>query len=72
MPVKLPFRPRRDAYPPDLWTKCPGCSEMLFNKQLDKSLRVCPHCGHHFRISARMPGSSSWWTAARSSSATPI
>jgi acetyl-CoA carboxylase carboxyl transferase subunit beta len=53
MPVRLPFRPRRDAYPPDLWTKCPGCREMLFNKQLDKSLRVCPHCGHHFRISAR-------------------
>jgi acetyl-CoA carboxylase carboxyl transferase subunit beta len=53
MPVRLPFRPRRDAYPPDLWTKCPGCAEMLFNKQLDKSLRVCPNCGHHFRISAK-------------------
>jgi acetyl-CoA carboxylase carboxyl transferase subunit beta len=26
---------------------------MLFNKQLDKSLRVCPHCSHHFRIPAR-------------------
>jgi acetyl-CoA carboxylase carboxyl transferase subunit beta len=53
MPVRLPFRPRRDAYPPDLWTKCPACAEMLFNKQLDKTLRVCPHCGHHFRISAK-------------------
>jgi acetyl-CoA carboxylase carboxyl transferase subunit beta len=53
MPIKLPsFRPRRDAYPPDLWTKCPSCSEMLFNKQLDKVLRVCPSCGHHFRLSA--------------------
>jgi len=53
MPVKLPFRPHRDAYPPDLWTKCPGCGEMLFNKQLDKSFRVCPNCSHHFRISAK-------------------
>ena len=53
MPVHLPFRPRRDAYPPDLWTKCPGCAEMLFFKQLDKSLRVCPHCSHHFRIPAK-------------------
>lgn len=53
MPIKLPsFRPRKDAYPPDLWTKCPSCSEMLFNKQLDKSDRVCPTCGHHFRLSA--------------------
>ncbi len=50
MPIKLPFRPRRDAYPADLWTKCPNCSEMLFNKQLDKALRVCTHCGHHFRL----------------------
>jgi acetyl-CoA carboxylase carboxyl transferase subunit beta len=25
---------------------------MLFNKQLDKALRVCPTCGHHFRLSA--------------------
>jgi acetyl-CoA carboxylase carboxyl transferase subunit beta len=54
MPIKLPsFRPRKDAYPPDLWTKCPSCSEMLFNKQLDKADRVCPNCGHHFRLSAQ-------------------
>jgi acetyl-CoA carboxylase carboxyl transferase subunit beta len=26
---------------------------MLFNKQLDKTERVCQHCGHHFRISAK-------------------
>ena len=53
MPIKLPsFRPRRDAYPPDLWTKCPSCSEMLFNKQLEKSDRICPTCDHHFRLSA--------------------
>ncbi|MGH2513592.1 MAG: acetyl-CoA carboxylase, carboxyltransferase subunit beta [Candidatus Limnocylindrales bacterium] len=53
MPIKLPsFRQRRDAYPPDLWTQCPECHEMLFNKQLDKALRVCSNCGHHFRLSA--------------------
>ena len=54
MPIKLPsFRSRRDAYPADLWTKCPSCEEMLFNKALDKSQRVCPTCGHHFRLSAQ-------------------
>ncbi len=53
MPIKLPsFRPRRDTYPPDLWTKCPSCSEMIFNKQLEKNDRICPTCGHHFRLSA--------------------
>ncbi len=54
MPIKLPsFRPRKDVYPPDLWTKCPSCTEMLFNKQLEKSDRVCPTCAHHFRLSAQ-------------------
>jgi acetyl-CoA carboxylase carboxyl transferase subunit beta len=53
MPLKLPsFRQRKDVYPADLWTKCPSCEEQLFNKQLDKTLRVCPNCGHHFRLSA--------------------
>jgi acetyl-CoA carboxylase carboxyl transferase subunit beta len=53
MPIKLPsFRPRRDDYPPDLWTKCPSCGEMLFNKQLEKADRICPNCEHHFRLSA--------------------
>ena len=53
MPIKLPtFRPRRDDYPADLWTKCPSCSQMLFNKQLEKADRICPNCGHHFRLAA--------------------
>ena len=25
---------------------------MLFNKQLEKNERICPTCGHHFRLSA--------------------
>src|SRR4029450_3967080 len=53
MPIKLPsFRARRDVYPPDLWTKCPSCGDMLFNKQLEKADRICPTCEHHFRLSA--------------------
>ena len=53
MPIKLPsFRAHRDVYPADLWTKCGSCETMLFNKQLEKALRVCPTCGHHFRLSA--------------------
>ena len=47
---------RRTATPgsePDLWVRCPGCSELLFKKSLEKSLRVCAACGHHFRVPAR-------------------
>jgi acetyl-CoA carboxylase carboxyl transferase subunit beta len=53
MPIRLPFRPRKDSFPADLWTKCPSCEEMLFNRQLDKVGRVCPNCSHHFRLPAR-------------------
>jgi len=54
MPIKLPsFRPRRDDYPADLWTKCPSCADMLFNKQLEKADRICPNCQHHFRLGAQ-------------------
>ena len=53
MPVKLPqFRSRREAGPEKLWTRCPSCSEQLFNKQLERSAHVCPSCGHHFRLPA--------------------
>jgi acetyl-CoA carboxylase carboxyl transferase subunit beta len=50
VPIRLPFRPRPESSRADLWTSCPGCSEMIYNKQLDKNLRVCPRCGHHFRL----------------------
>ncbi len=50
MPIRLPFRPRPESSRSDLWTSCPGCSELIYNKQLEKSLRVCPRCGHHFRL----------------------
>jgi len=53
MPVKFPgFRSRRDAFPEKLWTRCPSCSEQLFNKALEKTLHVCPSCGHHFRLTS--------------------
>jgi acetyl-CoA carboxylase carboxyl transferase subunit beta len=39
--------------PEGLWVKCDGCRETLYRKELERSLFVCPRCGHHHRISAR-------------------
>ena len=50
MPIKFPFS-RRRAGPSDAWTKCPSCEQQVFNRQLERSQRVCPTCGHHFRMS---------------------
>lgn len=41
-----------DALPDGLWTKCPKCNEILFNKELEKNLRVCGKCSYHFRLNA--------------------
>ena len=47
----LPFAPKREI-PDNLWTKCPGCEEMLFTKEYEENLSVCPRCEHHGRIGA--------------------
>lgn len=38
--------------PENLWDKCPSCEKMIFRKDLEKHLYVCPHCEHHLRINA--------------------
>jgi acetyl-CoA carboxylase carboxyl transferase subunit beta len=38
--------------PEGLWVKCPGCSQIIYNKDLVTNLNVCPKCAHHFRIGA--------------------
>jgi len=37
--------------PAGLWEKCPKCRAMLYVKELERNLRVCPTCQHHFRLS---------------------
>src|ERR1700741_3049390 len=44
---------KKREIPEGLWTKCPKCTTMVFDKELDENLKVCPHCQHHFRIGAR-------------------
>jgi acetyl-CoA carboxylase carboxyl transferase subunit beta len=38
--------------PEGLWVKCPGCAQIIYNKDLAANLNVCPKCAHHFRVSA--------------------
>ena len=38
--------------PEGLWVKCPGCSQLIYNKDLEQNLNVCPKCAHHFRMTA--------------------
>lgn len=39
--------------PEGLWIKCQNCSEIIYAKEIERNLNVCPKCDYHFRISAR-------------------
>lgn len=39
--------------PEGLWVKCDSCKEIIYKKEIDKNLKVCPKCNYHFRISAK-------------------
>jgi acetyl-CoA carboxylase carboxyl transferase subunit beta len=33
-----------------LWVKCNHCREIIYRKELERNLRVCPKCDYHFPI----------------------
>src|SRR5882724_3152249 len=63
-PMTAPAKEKPSRVPEGLWVKCPGCSQVIYNKDLATNLNVCPKCGHHFRLSAaerlRMLFDASW------------
>ena len=36
-----------------LWVKCDGCRQIIWKKDLEYHLNVCPKCDKHFRLDAR-------------------
>src|SRR5215212_6027382 len=44
---------KKKEIPEGLWTKCPKCGTMVFDKELDENLKVCTQCHFHFPIGAR-------------------
>jgi acetyl-CoA carboxylase carboxyl transferase subunit beta len=48
----IPFLPKRET-PDNLWHKCRNCDAMIFTKEWEENLFVCPRCEHHDRIGPR-------------------
>ena len=44
---------KKTELPDGLWIKCENCGEIIYKKELEKRLWVCPKCDHHFRIGSR-------------------
>ncbi|MBE9531218.1 MAG: acetyl-CoA carboxylase carboxyltransferase subunit beta [Proteobacteria bacterium] len=38
--------------PKGLWVKCEHCGEIIYKKEVNRNLDVCPKCNYHFRITA--------------------
>jgi acetyl-CoA carboxylase carboxyl transferase subunit beta len=51
----LPFTSsrREQQIPDNVWVKCANCAELIYQKQFQDALKVCPKCGHHARMNAR-------------------
>ncbi len=52
-PKSPPAARPRSKVPEGLWLKCEGCREIIYSKELERNLQICPKCDHHFRIDAR-------------------
>jgi acetyl-CoA carboxylase carboxyl transferase subunit beta len=40
--------------PEGLWTKCASCSAVLYRPELERNMQVCPKCGNHMPVTARV------------------
>ncbi len=38
--------------PSSIWEKCPRCRNLIYRKELDRNLKVCPKCNYHHRLPA--------------------
>jgi acetyl-CoA carboxylase carboxyl transferase subunit beta len=52
-PQKDAVKRQKRGVPEGLWQRCPGCQKIIFRKEAEKRLGVCPECEHHFYVSAR-------------------
>ena len=43
---------RRRDMPGGLWTRCPGCTKMIYKNLVVERGNVCPECDYHFQISS--------------------
>ncbi|WP_457622564.1 acetyl-CoA carboxylase, carboxyltransferase subunit beta [Persephonella sp.] len=35
------------------WLKCDKCKTLLYSEDLKKNMKICPHCGYNFRMTAQ-------------------
>ena len=54
LPSRIKTERRTRSVPEGLWVKCAGCDAVLYRAEVERNLHVCPKCGHHMRLAARI------------------
>ena len=44
---------QKPVIPNGMWLKCDGCGKIIYKNDVEENMKVCQHCEHHFRLSAR-------------------
>ncbi|MCH8878973.1 MAG: acetyl-CoA carboxylase carboxyltransferase subunit beta [Planctomycetes bacterium] len=44
---------KKSDVPEGVWDRCKACGEMLYTREFEEAMRVCPSCDHHHRLEAR-------------------
>lgn len=44
---------KKGQVPEGVWSKCKNCDEIIYTREIERNLNVCPKCDYHFRISAQ-------------------
>ena len=48
----MAWLPKRRAIPDGLWMRCDSCGQMVYKREVEQALWVCPKCQYHFSLSA--------------------
>ncbi len=48
----MPWMTRRRSIPDGLWMKCDACASMVYKREVEQALWVCPKCQYHFSLSS--------------------
>jgi acetyl-CoA carboxylase carboxyl transferase subunit beta len=50
--VTMAWFGRRRTIPDGLWMRCDACEQMVYKREVEQALWVCPKCQYHFSLSA--------------------
>jgi len=48
----MAWLPKRRSIPDGLWMRCDACTQMVYKREVEQALWVCPKCQYHFSLSA--------------------